>query len=63
MCKWFNGTCECPYTNNNVCEMSDCEYLEEEKQSKKEKLELERRQLIEYINRLIYQLNQNKKYR
>lgn len=37
MCKWFNGTCECPYTNNSVCEMSDCEYLEEEKQSKNKK--------------------------
>lgn len=29
MCKWFDGVCNCPYTLNSVCEMSDCEYLEE----------------------------------
>lgn len=29
---------------------------------RKEQLELERRQLINYINRLIYEMNQNKKY-
>lgn len=30
MCKYFDGECNCPYRMSSVCNMSDCEYLEEE---------------------------------
>ena len=31
MCKYFDGTCNCPYRMSSVCDSpSDCEYLTEE---------------------------------
>ena len=30
MCKYFDGTCNCPYRMSSVCDSpSDCEYLTE----------------------------------